>query len=807
MKKKTTTKKTAKKTAKKAAPKSAGKKSTAKKKAKKSGSGIRRAQAENRSAQEEGSIAPPTTHLVDAFAKFRSTARRVAAPAVTRLPAGGSLPIPKPAPKPPEPVSKTTPAVPPTPPPATAPPPAAAPLPPAPLEQKPDAPAPIEPAESTEPENPAPPVPKATYKLDAAAMAARPRPVVPGQHEPSKKQKSARHRKRAEVKAELETMPTEARARAQGGAKTPDLKQLKVSTMLTLRELAEKMSISPNELIKKLMNQGVFATINQRLDSETAILVAHDYGYELDVVPMHMEEEIADVTEEKEKPENLKPRPCVVTVMGHVDHGKTKLLDAIRKTNVVAGESGGITQHIGAYRVGTPNGDITFLDTPGHAAFTAMRSRGTKVTDLVILVVSAVDGVMPQTVEALDHAKEAGVPIIVAVNKIDLPGANPQKIRTELATRGLNPEEWGGDTVYVDISAKQVLNIDKLLETILLQAEMLELKANPDRAAAGAVIEARMEKNAGTIATVLIQKGTVKIGDPFVMGLAGGKVKALVNDQGERIKSAGPSTPVEILGITGNIPQAGDGFSVVASERMAKEIIANRNRVHREEALAHKHHVSLLNISAGIEKELPVIIKADVQGSAEVLKDSLEKMSTDEIKVRVIHAGLGNANESDVLLAEASNAVILLFHVSADTRAKETAEKSGVEMRSYEILYELTADVRAALEGLLEPEEIEVSIGKVEVRQEFKIRGAKVAGSFVVAGKVVRGAHVKVLRDGDVIGESRIETLKRFKDDAKEVEKDHECGIALAAFHEWKPGDLFEIYTKEMRTRRLQTTT
>ncbi|MFH1724711.1 MAG: translation initiation factor IF-2 [Elusimicrobiota bacterium] len=574
--------------------------------------------------------------------------------------------------------------------------------------------------------------------------------------------------------------------------------------MVIVRELAEKMAVSPNDLIKKLMTQGVFMTINQRIDSETAILMAAEYGFELKVTPLHMEEEIAGLDTVEEKPEDLRPRPPVVTVMGHVDHGKTKLLDAIRETNVVEGEAGGITQHIGAYQVNTAKGQIVFLDTPGHQAFTAMRSRGAKVTDIVVIVVSAVDGVMPQTVEAVDHAKEANVPMLVAVNKIDLPAANPEKVRQDLGKIGLVPEDWGGKTIFVDISAKKRQNIDKLLDMLLLQAEMLELKANPDRPAVGTVVEAKMDKKRGTAATVLIQNGTVKVGDAFVMGLSGGKVKALITEHGERIASAGPSTPIEILGVSGNVPHAGDVFNVVESDKMAREIIEKRNRVYREESLAHKAQVSLLNVRATHAKELPVILKADVQGSVEVLKDSLEKLSTQEISVRVIHSGLGNVNESDVLLATASNAVILMFHIALEPRAKDTAEKTGVEVRGYDVIYELTADVRAALEGMLEPEIVDVPIGKVEIRQEFKIRGGKIAGAYVLEGKVVRGARVAVLRDGQRLGDGKVESLKRFKDDAKEVDKGLECGLSLTGYKDWKAGDQLEVIVQEKRLRRLQ---
>jgi translation initiation factor IF-2 len=814
-KKKTTKKKTAKKATvkKKAVAKKAGKK-----KAKKKKSAVVHAKAERRDTQEENSIAPPTKQLVDAFAKYRTTGRRMQSRStVARLAPGAAPPRPKPVEKAPPPVAAPVTPPPVAQPPVVTPPPVApAPVAPAPVAQPPVAPPPVAPPPvakappaappAAPPQAPPPaappqpgspkaaiPEPKATYKLDPNAPQAPARPAprpMPRTPKPSKKHK---HIKRQAMRSEAveEKAPGEA-------------KKLVVRTSVTVRELAEKMSVSGNELIKKLISQGAFVTINQRLDAETAMLVASEYGYDLEVKPLEMEETIGGQEKIEDKAEDMESRPPVVTVMGHVDHGKTSLLDAIRDADVVSGESGGITQHIGAYKVKTKKGEVAFLDTPGHAAFTAMRSRGARVTDIVILVVSAADGIQPQTIEAIDHAKEAKVPIIVAVNKVDLPQADPQKVRTELGGRGLNPEEWGGETMYIDVSAKKRQGIDKLLDTVLLQAEMLELKANPNRHAQGTVIEAQMDKLRGTVATVLIQKGTVKVGDPFVMGLAGGKIKALLNDHGERVKAAGPSTPVEVLGITGNIPQAGDTFSVVDNERLAKETVQKRNAVHREEALAHKQHVSLTNITKGGKQELRVVLKADVQGSLEVLKDSLEKMSTEEIHVRVIHGGLGNANEADVMLASASDAIILMFHCKADGRAKEIAEKEGIELRKYDIIYELTEDVKAALEGLLAPEEVEVKVGAIEIRQEFKIRGSRVAGCAVTEGKAVRGAVVKVLREGEEVGAGKLDTLKRFKDDAKEVEKGHECGVAIAGFDAWKSGDIIEVYIIEQRVRRLE---
>ncbi|MCX5790083.1 MAG: translation initiation factor IF-2 [Elusimicrobia bacterium] len=579
-----------------------------------------------------------------------------------------------------------------------------------------------------------------------------------------------------------------------------------VSTQATVRELAEKMSVPVPQLIKKLMQMGVFATINQRVDPDTAVLVAHDLGFNLEVQAMHMEAELA--VETQEKPENLKPRSPVVTIMGHVDHGKTSLLDNIRHANVAAGEAGGITQHIGAYKVKTPKGEIVFLDTPGHEAFTAMRARGAKATDIVVLVVSAADGVMPQTIEALDHAKAAGVPIVVAVNKIDLPTANPQKIRQELSQHGLLSEEWGGKHIFVDVSAKKRINLEKLLEMLLLQAEVMELKANPDRPGVGVVLEARLDPKRGAVATVLIQNGTAKVGSPFVAGLGYGKIKAMVNDHGDRLQAAGPSTPIEVMGFSGDLPQAGDTFNIVSSERQAREIAEKRGLMHREESLAHKKHMSLVGLKAqaggGKAKNLAIVLKADVQGSLQAIKDSLEKLSNSEIQVQVIHAGTGNLNESDVLLANASDAVVMLFHVTQEPRAQEIAARNELEIRQYEIIYDLIADVKAAMEGLLEPEIVEVVVGKAEVRELFNARGTKVAGCMVVDGKVTRSGAVSVYRGTQKVGEGKIASLKRFKDDVSSVEKGLDCGILIDGFQDFQKGDRFDVIVKEKRTRRLE---
>lgn len=590
----------------------------------------------------------------------------------------------------------------------------------------------------------------------------------------------------------------------------PVLKKMKVASNITVRELSEKMGVKVNEFIKKLMTMGVFATINQRLDDETAARAAQEYGFGLEIALLYGEEEL-NLAEAKESPENLLPRPPVVTIMGHVDHGKTSLLDAVRETKVAEKEAGGITQHIGAYRVSTPKGDIVFLDTPGHEAFTAMRARGAKATDIVVLVVSAADGVMPQTVEAIDHAKAAQVPIVVAVNKIDLPQANAQKIKQELSQYGLVPEDWGGKTIMVEVSAKKRLNLDQLLEMILLEAEILELKANPSRPGVGVILEARLDPKKGNVATLLVQSGTVKVGDPFVAGLCYGRIRALLNDRGQRVLSVGPSTPVEILGISGGTPQAGDAFNVVSDERQAKDIAEKRKLIHREESLAHQRHVSLLSLKAQVDqnkiKQLGVILKADVQGSLQALRDSLEKLSTQEISLKILHAGVGSVNGADVLLAEASDAVILGFHVEAEAQAQTEAERTGIEVRAYSIIYDLIEDVKAAMEGLLEPEIVDVPVGKLEIRQVFQVtKVGKVAGCYVLDGKVQRGATAKIVRASKVIHEGKVAGLKHFKDDVKEVEKGKECGVSLDNFKDYQKGDLIEVIVKEKRTRRLQDT-
>ncbi len=581
-------------------------------------------------------------------------------------------------------------------------------------------------------------------------------------------------------------------------APSPAKKVVKMAEVISVGELAKRMGIKASEVIKKLMDLGVVATINQYIDVDTAILVASEFGYEVESTGL----QVADLIEEVEdRPEDLKPRPPVVTVMGHVDHGKTSLLDAIRKTNVTGGEAGGITQHIGAYHVHLDKGDITFLDTPGHEAFTAMRARGAKVTDIVILVVAADDGVMPQTVEAINHAKAAGVPIVVAINKIDLPDANPERVKQALTEYGLVPEEWGGDTIFVEVSAKKGIGIKDLLEYILLQAEMLELKANPNKPAKGTIIESKLERGRGPVATVLVQEGTLRVGDVCVAGVHAGRVRALINERGERIKEAGPSMPVEVLGLSG-VPEAGDSFNVVKDEVVARKIVEIRMAKQKEKELAKTSKVSLQDLYDRIEKgdikELNVVVKGDVQGSVEAVTEALKKLGTDKVKVQVIHSGVGGVSENDVMLASASNAIIIGFNVRAEAKARELAEREGVDIRFYSVIYDLVEDVKKAMEGLLEPTYREEFLGMAEVRQIFNVpKVGVVAGCYVTKGKITRGSNIRLIRDNIVVYEGKLASLKRFKEDVKEVAAGYECGLAIENYKDIKVGDVIEAYTLE----------
>ena len=575
------------------------------------------------------------------------------------------------------------------------------------------------------------------------------------------------------------------------------LTEITIPESISVKDLALELKKTSSEVIMKLMSLGIMATLNNNLDFDTAFLVASEFGVTANKKQEVKEEDIL-FDESEDKANELVERPPVVVVMGHVDHGKTSLLDVIRKTNVIGGEAGGITQAIGAYQVKVNDRDITFLDTPGHEAFTQMRARGAQITDIAILVVAANDGVMPQTVEAINHAKSAGIPIIVAINKIDLPDANPQKVKEELMQYELVPEEWGGDTIYVEISAKKNLNIDQLLEMVLLEADVLELKANPTKQAKGAVIEARLDKNKGAIASVLVQRGKLDVGDTVVVGTSIGRIRSMVNDKGKKVKSAGPSTPVEIMGLT-EVPQAGDIFYEVKDEKMAKHLIERRKRQAREKSINQVSAVTLDNLFGQMEegklKQLNLIVKADVQGSVEALKQSLEKLTNEEVRVKVIHAAAGAVTESDVTLAKVSNAIIIAFNVRPVATAKNEAEKDEVQIKPYSVIYQAIDDVEAAMKGMLDPKFEEEVIGTAEIRQIFKISNVgTIGGAMVLSGKIARNAGVRVIRDDVVIHDGKLISLKRFKDDAKEVAKDFECGIQLEKYNDIKEGDILEAY-------------
>lgn len=578
------------------------------------------------------------------------------------------------------------------------------------------------------------------------------------------------------------------------------LTEITIPESITVKDLASELKKTTSDVIKKLLGYGVMATINNEIDFDTAFLIAQEFGVEAIKKETVTEEDILfDESEDQE--EDLEPRPPVVVVMGHVDHGKTSLLDAVKKTNVIEGEAGGITQHIGAYKVKVNNREITFLDTPGHEAFTAMRARGAQITDIAILVVAANDGVMPQTVEAINHAKSAGIPIIVAINKIDLPDANPEKVKQELMNYELVPEEWGGDTIFVPISAKNNTNIDQLLEMVLLQADVLELKANPNKQAKGVVIEARLDKNKGPIATMLVQRGTLDIGDEIVVGSSIGRIRVMADEKGKKVKKAGPSTPVEILGLT-EVPQAGDIFYEVEDEKTAKHLIEKRKRQAREQAINSNSKVTLDDLFNQIEqgnlKVLNLIVKADVQGSVEAVKQSLEKISNEEVKVKVIHSAAGAVTESDVTLAKVSKAIIIAFNVRPVPTAKDIAEKEEVEIKQYSVIYQAIEDVESAIKGMLTPKYVEKVIGNAEVRQIFRISNVgTIAGAYVINGKVERNAGVRIIRENVVIHEGKLATLKRFKDDAKEVSKGFECGIQIENYNDIKEGDQIEAFVME----------
>ena len=598
--------------------------------------------------------------------------------------------------------------------------------------------------------------------------------------------RSSRNRKKKAVQAApVVTQPLKAAKR-----------KVRIEGTIRISDMAQQMSLKANELIKVLFNLGIMATINQSIDFDTASILAAEFKYEVEKTGFEEKDYLEPSA--PDRPEDLKPRPPVVTIMGHVDHGKTSLLDAIRKTHVTSGEAGGITQHIGAYHVRTKNGDVVFLDTPGHEAFTAMRARGAQITDLVILVVAADDGVMEQTREAVNHARAANVPIIVAVNKMDKPGANPDRVLRELAEMGLQAEEWGGDTIVCKVSAKTHEGLDELLELLALQSEVMELKANPDKPARGHIIEAKLDKGRGAVATVLIQEGTLHQGDTFVCGTFSGRVRALLNDQGKKVKEAGPSIPVEVQGFTG-VPVAGEEFAAIEDEKVARRIADARAIAQREKELASETKVTLESFLAGTgndeQKTLNLVVKADVQGSLEAVQGSLQKASTDKVTVNVVHGGTGAITESDILLASASKAIIIGFNIRPTAKIKEVAAHENVDIRFYDIIYKLVDDVKNAMAGLLAPVEKEVYLGQAEVRKTFSLpKVGTIAGSYVADGKIVRNAGARLLRDGVVVWTGTISSLKLFKDDAKEVARGKECGIGLENFNDIKDGDIIEAF-------------
>ena len=624
----------------------------------------------------------------------------------------------------------------------------------------------------------------------------------------SGEKKDIRHLKKRTLKHE-KTFPKEKEIRFARERKKREQKlvssvpkSIDIMETISVAELAKKMNIKASAVIAKLMELGMMATINQIVDAETAQIVAGEYSCEVKIVSLYDE---TLIEEPKDDEEHLFTRPPIVTVMGHVDHGKTTLLDYIRHSNVAGAETGGITQHIGAYKVELETGEIVFLDTPGHEAFTSMRSRGAKITDIVILVIAADEGAMPQTIEALNHAKAAEVPIIVAMNKMDSEGANPEKIKQQLSEHGLLPEDWGGDTQYIPVSAKTGKGVAELLEAVILISEMLELKANSDRLATGAIIESRVDVGRGPVATILIQNGTLRVGDNFVAGIHSGRVRAMFNWAGENVSVAGPSTPVEVLGLDG-VPEAGDPFNSLEDDRTAKSISEKRHELNRFEQAKNVKKITLDNLYEAIQEgnvaELRLVLKADVQGSVEAIKDALEKLSNQEVKVKVIHTATGGINENDVLLASASDAIIIGFHVRPNSRALVLAEKEGVDIRKYGIIYEVIEEVKQAMEGLLKPIIKEEVTGMVEVRKIFKVsKVGSILGCMVTSGKIFKNSKVRLVREGVVIWEGELSSLKRFKDDAKEVSQGYECGLTLLNYNDAKEGDELEAY-KEVKVAK-----
>jgi translation initiation factor IF-2 len=596
------------------------------------------------------------------------------------------------------------------------------------------------------------------------------------------------------------------RRRDDAGEAVEEAKPIRVHEFITVGELAGRMDVKPQDVLTTCLKLGILANINRRLDKDSVLAVADEHGVEVEFVAEYGEEMLE--REDEKADENLQPRAPVVTIMGHVDHGKTSLLDYIRESNIIGSERGGITQHIGAYQVNLPGGQVTFLDTPGHEAFTAMRARGAQVTDIVVLVVAADDRVMPQTKEAIDHARAADVPIIVAINKMDLPEADPALVKQDLSKSGLVVEEWGGKTICVEISAKTGMGVEKLLEMILLQAEIMELKADPDRKSRGVVVESKMDIGRGVVGTVLVQDGKLEIGDPFVSGALSGRVKAMYDGRGRKVKSAGPSTPVEVLGWSG-MPQAGDTFMVMRDDREARTVSLKRQQLLREQQMRGRKPLTLADLQEQIKEgevgQLNLVLKGDVDGSVEAISDSLAKLSTDEVTTDIIRKGVGIVNEGDVVLAAASNAVVLAFHTGTDARAREASYRENVEIRRYDVIYDLVDDVKKALSGLLKPDMKEVVTGEAEVRKVFRLsRAGTVAGSYVLSGNIARNSLVRVRRDGEVVFEGKISSLKRIKDDVKQVASGFDCGIGLEGFDAIQEKDIIQAYAVEEIARTLE---
>ena len=623
---------------------------------------------------------------------------------------------------------------------------------------------------------------------------------------PEMAEMSEQERRRGKIPRKKKALPGKEQKKTEITTPRASKRVVRISEVITVGELAKAMGVKAGEVIKKLMDAGMMATINQILDFDTATLMASEFEYNVENVAFDAES-VLEVEHEQPTDEQLESRSPVVTIMGHVDHGKTSLLDAIRQTNVTAQEAGGITQHIGAYSVDVHGRTVTFLDTPGHEAFTAMRARGAKVTDIVVLVVAADDGVMPQTVEAINHARAAGVLTIVAINKIDKSDANVERVKQALADYGLVAEDWGGDTICVSVSAKSKEGIPQLLEMLLLQADILELKANPNKLARGTIIEAKLDRGRGPVATVLVQEGTLHVSEPFVCGGHYGRVRAMVDDNGRKVESAGPSTPVEIIGLQG-VPDAGSSFVAVADEATARQVAEHRRGKQREADMVKTAKVSLEDlynqIQAGDVKELRVVIKADVQGSVEALSEALSRLSTDEVRLNILHASVGGITESDVLLASASNAVVIGFNVRPESKAADAAEREGVDLRLYTVIYDALNEVRDAMEGLLEPTIREKTIGRAEVRQVFNVPSfGLIAGSYVTEGKITRNVLARVVRDHVVVHTGKVTSLRRFKEDAREVQSGYECGIGLENYTDLKTGDVIEAFETEQVARRL----